>query len=127
MKEPVDHIVRPQLPWRTQETAITECGYSIAKVKTITREEFLQRMKQLGERRMYLLTCMTCLDTARRWEAWRDNPVHQMSREIQWDQRNKSSLLQRELMAIGMLISRHKEEFFALMEEANLWHEIKQP
>ena len=32
MKEPVDHILRPKLPWRTGEGAITECGYDAAKV-----------------------------------------------------------------------------------------------
>jgi hypothetical protein len=31
MKEPVDHILRPALPWRGDEGAITECGYDANK------------------------------------------------------------------------------------------------
>ncbi len=38
VKEPVDHILRPRLPWRDgSEGAITECGYDATKVKTLTR------------------------------------------------------------------------------------------
>mgnify|MGYP001599520162 CR=1 FL=1 len=37
MKEPVDHVLRPRLPWRSpSDPAITECGYDASKVKTIT-------------------------------------------------------------------------------------------
>lgn len=37
MKEPVDHILRPQLPWRT-DAGITECGYDATKVAGIPRK-----------------------------------------------------------------------------------------
>lgn len=33
MKEPVDHILRPSLPWR-EASAMTECGLNAASVKT---------------------------------------------------------------------------------------------
>jgi hypothetical protein len=63
MKEPVDHILRPNLPWRSpDEGAITECGYDASKVKTLTRAEFFKGQKDLGERRTAMLTCMTCSD-----------------------------------------------------------------
>lgn len=45
MKEPVDHIIRPRLPWRSPDApAVTECGYDALKVKSLTREEFFQRV-----------------------------------------------------------------------------------
>jgi hypothetical protein len=50
MKEPVDHIVRPSLPWRSStEPAVTECGYNAESVKTITRDELAARLKEYGE------------------------------------------------------------------------------
>lgn len=46
MKEPVDHILRPSLPWRaSNEGAITECGFDASKVKPLTRAEFFQRLR----------------------------------------------------------------------------------
>ena len=37
MKEPVDHILRPSLPWRSQDVpAITECGGDVCKGCGIT-------------------------------------------------------------------------------------------
>ena len=63
MKEPVDHILRPRLPWRSPDApAITECGYNAVKVKTITRDGFLAREKDWGRQRAALFTCMTCAD-----------------------------------------------------------------
>lgn len=50
MKEPVDHILRPALPWRAG-AGITECGYDATKVKTITRTEHAQRVKDYGRQR----------------------------------------------------------------------------
>jgi hypothetical protein len=65
MKEPVDHILRPQLPWRTGG-GITECGYDASKVQTLTREEYFARLKDLGQQRCAMMTCMT---RARLWSA----------------------------------------------------------
>ena len=48
MKEPVDHILRPLLPWRSSEGAITECGYDASKVKALTRPQYFERLKDLG-------------------------------------------------------------------------------
>ena len=50
MKEPVDHILRPQLPWRT-DGGITECGYNAEKVSTLTRAAYFDRLKNLGQQR----------------------------------------------------------------------------
>ncbi len=54
MKEPVDHILRPKLPWRLDDCALTECGYEASEVKTITREELQARWKDYGEQRTAL-------------------------------------------------------------------------
>lgn len=85
MKDPVDHILRPRLPWRGDEGAITECGYDASKVRTLTREEYFQRLKDLGRQRCALLTCMTCADTAGRWGTWADDPRLALEREITWE------------------------------------------
>lgn len=118
MKEPVDHIARPRLPWRSADSDITECGYDASKVKTLTREEFFQREKELGKQRMAMVTCMTCSDTARRWKSWEDDPRQAMDREIAWEWSNgyraredRGERLREELIAIAALIETHREEF----------------
>jgi hypothetical protein len=118
MKDPVDHIERPRLPWRhTADGTATECGLDASKVKTLTREEFFQREKDLGKQRTAMLTCMTCCDTARRWGSWGDDPRMAMQREIEWESRGRWSRddrgerLKDELLAIAALIEAHQEEF----------------
>jgi hypothetical protein len=138
MKEPVDHILRPRLPWRpADEGPITECGYDATKVKTLTRAEFFQRRKDMGEQRTALLTCMTCSDTARRWGAWDDDPRLAMQREIEWERNRgyysrgpdlRGSRLKDELTAINALIEAHRDEFTVLLsasEQRREWLEKK--
>jgi hypothetical protein len=117
MKEPVDHVLRPQLPWRSTDTAITECGYDASKVKTISRGELIARFKDLGEQRTSILTCMTCLDTSRRWAGWDVDPRQAIEREISWEARGRYSddgprlTLYYELLAIAELVETHRAEF----------------
>lgn len=122
MKEPVDHILRPRLPWReSDEGAITECGYDASKVKTLTRSEFFQREKDLGKQRTAMLMCMTCSDTARRWGTWDDDPRLALQREIEWERGtsywrahdDRGQRLKDELNAIATLIEAHRDEFEA--------------
>lgn len=122
MKEPVDHIVRLRLPWRNaDEGEITECGYDASKVKTITRTEFLERIKDLGRQRTAILTCMTCSETVHRWrEVWDDDPRTLLGREIEWERGgsyrragDRGQRLKDELFAIAELIEAHREEFDA--------------
>lgn len=40
MKQPVDHILRPSLPWRT-DPPMTECGYDASTVTTLTQTGIL--------------------------------------------------------------------------------------
>lgn len=121
MREPVDHILRPQLPWRSDDTAITECGYDASKVKAITRDELRTRLKDMGEQRTAILTCMTCLDTAKRWGTWINDPRQALDREIQWEQRGRWSSDDRgkrlyfELQAIAELVDTHRADFDAIV------------
>lgn len=123
MKEPVDHIQRPALPWRRADSAITECGYDASKVKTLTRAEFFQREKDLGKQRTAMMTCMTCADTARRWGSWEDDPRLAMGREVNWERgesywrarTDRGQLLKDELTAIAALIEAHREEFDGIL------------
>jgi len=118
VKEPVDHILRPHLPWRT-DGGITECGYNAEKVPTISRTEYLDRVKSLGRQRTVMLTCMTCSDTASRWSTWDDDPRQMMQRELEWEGGRWSRCndhgcrLRDELLAIAALIDVHREEFDA--------------
>lgn len=138
MKEPVDHILRPSLPWRApNEGAITECGYDASKVKTLTRDDFFRREKELGKQRTAMMTCMTCSDTAKRWGTWIDDPRLAMQREIEWErgsyyfrERNdRGQRLKDELVAIADLIEAHRGEFeasIALREQRRDWLEKKE-
>lgn len=133
MKEPVDHILRPRLPWRAEsEPAITECGYDASKVKAITREAFFQRRKDLGQQRTAMLTCMTCSQTAERWETWEKDPRKAVEREIQWEcawrSAERGERLKDELLAIAALIAAHPDEFRSLltgMDARRQWLERK--
>lgn len=131
MKEPVDHILRPQLPWRS-DAGITECGYDASKVKTLTREDFFARLKELGQRRTAMFTCMTCADTARRWGTWEDDPRQALERDIQWEckwrRTDRGVRLRDELFAAAALIAAHRDEFDASISETEQrrnWNEKK--
>lgn len=131
MKEPVDHIARAHLPWRNG-ASITECGYDASKVKTITREEYRQRRKDMGQQRCAILTCMTCSSTVERWATWEDDPRKALGREIEWEagwSREKRGIkLRDELTAIASLIEAHKDEFWAsvdAIERRREWAEQK--
>jgi hypothetical protein len=122
VKEPVDHILRPSLPWRSpSEPAITECGFDASKVKTLTRADFFQRLKDYGQQRTALVTCMTCSDTARRWPTWEDDPRKALEREIAWEcgwrKRDVEPRLRDEMLAIAALVEAHPDQFAALLEE----------
>jgi hypothetical protein len=142
MKEPVDHILRPRLPWRDADApAITECGQDASKGKTITRHQFFDRQKNLGKQRAAMLTCMTCSGTVQRWGTWDDDPRLAIGREVEWERsgpyyargeavaRNeRGQRLRDELLAIAALIETHREEFDALiaeLEQRREWLEKK--
>ena len=122
MKEPLEHILRPLLPWRS-DGAITECGLNGASVKALTREQHLARLKEYGEQRTALLTCMTCMRTAEQYPDWQTEPRLALGREVAWERVHYSrgrvmtyggdngQRLRDELLAIESLIAAHPEEF----------------
>lgn len=114
MKEPVDHIERPGLPWRG-DSPMTECGLNKKSVKMLSRDEFKQRLKDYGQQRTALTTCMTCINTAHRWRTWEEDPREAVDREIQWEGRwtngQHGRRLRDELRAVAILIANHREEF----------------
>ncbi len=123
MKEPVDHIMRPRLPWREGEVGITECGFDASKVKTLTRDGFFARKKEIGSRRSAMLTCITCSDTAERHGDWKSDPRMAMQREITWEHgggyyacKDRGERLKNELLAIEELIKSHHDEFYAAVD-----------
>lgn len=134
MKEPVDHIIRPRLPWRSAaDLAITECGYNAASVKALTREQFVARLKDYGQQRAAMVTCMTCMQAAQRWPGWQEDARLALQREIEWESVHWHAALQKvvqyskdrghrvldELLAIESLIAAHREEFQQLIAGAD--------
>jgi hypothetical protein len=131
MKEPVDHILRPRLPWR-DGPGITECGYNAEKVQTLTRADYFTRVKSMGQQRAAMLTCMTCAQTASRWSTWDDDPRQAMQRELEWEgarwRNARGNRLHDELLAIEALIAAHREEFDSHIEnteQRRAWLEKK--
>lgn len=122
MKDPVDHILRPVLPWRPQELAMTECGYDASKVSTLTREAHFERVKNLGKQRAAMLTCMTCSQTAERWPDWKEDPRRAIGREVEWEtswrgaRNERGELLKAELLAIAEIVAMNREQFDKLVE-----------
>lgn len=107
---PVDHIVRPPLPWRHQQT-LTECGLTIEPGRRIiTRDELVTRVNNIGQRRAVFTTCMTCWDTAQRWATWEKDPVQAIAREAGPWYRNTAALRD-ELIALATLVEAHRDEF----------------
>lgn len=134
MKEPVDHIARPILPWRS-EAAQTECGINAASVKIITRGEYVARKKEMGLQRCMMFTCMTCAETATRYGTWEDDPRKALEREINWEaqgyrwgREDRGVRLRDELLAIAALIEAHRDEFeesITATEQRREWLEKK--
>lgn len=120
MKEPVDHIIRPMLPWRTGG-GVTECGHDAGKVPSITRDAYAARLREMGSQRSSMFTCMTCASTAQRWSTWEDDPRKALGREVEWEaswsRRDNGSQLRDELVAIAALIAAHRDEFDSIIAE----------
>lgn len=109
----IDHIERPMVPWRRSER-LTECGLTAENHPTISREEFLKRVRDMGQERSAMVTCMTCWHTARRWPSWEEDPVQAVVREAhRWRAQDDREVFRRELQAIAMLVEAHRDEFDA--------------
>jgi hypothetical protein len=141
VKIPVDHVIRPRLPWRSpDEPAITECGYDASKVKTLSREGFAERLKEYGRQRAGLVTCMTCMQAAERHPTWEEDPRLSIAREVQWEVSWWSSVhgsrenegrhrLKDELEALAGLAAAFPDKFrelLAAIEARRQWIQRKQ-
>lgn len=113
-KASVTHVLRPPIPWRSSPP-LTECGLPSASHPVMTREEFLRKVKELGQRRTAMIVCMTCYDTALRHPSWQENPASCLAREVQSHWRDGRFV--RELRAIAALVARHPDEFAELIED----------
>src|SRR5258708_2480018 len=101
----------------------------------MSRIDFFQRVKDLGQQRTAMLTCMTCSDTAKRSKTWEEDPCQAMAREIAWERgewyrarTDRGERLKDELTAIAALIKAHREEFEASIttrEQRRDWLEKK--
>jgi hypothetical protein len=119
--EQLDHVRRPDLPWRVSIT--TECGRPVDDVKShISRDELLARYRDFGQARTSLTTCMTCWQTSRRWQTFETDPVDALRREVYGGRTEK--LFGDELRALAALALAHRDEFDAYLaglgETANL-------
>lgn len=122
MKEPMEHVLRSPLPWRANEEAKTECGKTAVDVaKTITFDDLVRKVKDQGQQRAAMSTCMTCMNQAdfRRRPDWDTCPGALIARESQHEflhsgfghANHQDSLLDKELRAIAALVEAHREEF----------------
>lgn len=115
MKEPVDHVIRPTLPWRSQE--YTECGRPLNDVtKVITRQEWRERLKDLGKTRAAMITCVTCYEAAERHRTWDEDPVDALRREVGYGYGRQIDGLRDELRAVAALVQAHRDEFDGYLE-----------
>ncbi|SHP53535.1 Uncharacterised protein [Mycobacteroides abscessus subsp. abscessus] len=117
--EPRDHVIRAQLPWRTDE--LTECGRELNDVASyITRDQLIARVKEHGQQRTAFTVCMTCWSTAssHRYD-WNSDPIATIAREASrcggsYGHASPSperAHLVAELRAITALIDAHRDEF----------------
>lgn len=118
MTGPIEHSIRPPLPWR--DDRITECGRPVADVASaLTREEMVAKVRRQGQQRAAMTSCMTCWSTANRHLDWDRHPSSVIERYLssRWRTQDEDEpLIDRELRAIALLIEGHRAEFDELVE-----------
>lgn len=118
MNDPVTHIARPMLPWRTDEP-LTECRLDARSYPTWTREEARREAARLGKTRFYMVACVTCIQTSERYQTWDENPSSAMAREVERHSHRygigPDPQINLELRAIALLIESHRDEFDTLV------------
>lgn len=131
---PIVHVVRPRPPWRKPEYELTECGLQPTAHQSISREEFSKRLREWGQQRTAMMTCMTCMTTFQRYggdsalaATWENDPIGAMARELEkvrWRGHNsdRRERMDVELRAIMQIVSDHREEFDAIIARVE-WHE----
>lgn len=115
MGEVRGHVRRPDLPWR--QSRMVECGKMTAEVKKVlSRDEALALIARDGIQRASYGLCMTCLNGARQYPDWAQDPIRALSREFFGV---TDPAFQDELRAIAALIGAHREEFDTFMTDIN--------
>lgn len=129
---PIEHVQRPQPPWRLDTAPLTECGRLSGQSTVISRDELIAKVKRLGQQRAAFTTCMTCWDKCRTNAGWDVDPVECLMREAaryqwatryhRWHPDEEASAktaaglrFRDELLAIAVLIDAHRDEFEQLV------------
>lgn len=120
MDGPLDHLARVLPPWHTGPE-VTECGRPLADVVSIVARDALKaKFTRLGKQRASFSTCMTCANLFGRTSSWEKNPEGVLERSVRgryFPQDTEESRRRRsELLALGMLVEEHREEFEGLVE-----------
>ncbi|MBF6302284.1 hypothetical protein IU459_32795 [Nocardia amamiensis] len=119
-QEPLDHVLRPSLPWRDEE--LTECGRPAVDVASaITADDLTARVKRIGQQRTAFTVCMTCAGRVEYSSTWERYPIAVLERELQRagihppglsrSTKPEAARMTAELRAIAALIEAHREEF----------------
>lgn len=113
----LDHLLRAAPPWYTGPQ-MTECGRPSGDVKSIVdRQAMKNTVERLGKQRAAMVMCMTCVGLYSRPGIWERHPAEILQRLIESTRYRARggddgrARLNRELLAIGMLIEDHREEF----------------
>lgn len=134
------HIRRVQLPWR-DDPGLTECGLDAAKFETVNYDDFADKLKEQGQARASLSTCMTCWQTMDRYRGYwsagkRDfrtpSLIQVLDRELSrhvshWSHREESAgrRLRHELEAMVQMVAMDRLTFEGIIAELEATVEIK--
>jgi hypothetical protein len=128
-----EHVRRVQLPWREQEAGLTECGLEAAKFQSLDYRELLDKVRSQGQARAALSTCMTCWQTAERYQgSWNQQSrdfrapslVQVLHRELErhlWGRAPKpdpqAKRIGHEIAALAQLAELHRGEFEEIIRQ----------
>jgi hypothetical protein len=122
---PLDHLQRAMPPWHTGPP-LTECGRLVADVASVTdRAQLKAKVARLGQQRASFSTCMTCANMAGRVEMWERRPDAVVERWVCGSVFRGAGIdgatpaadrMRHELLALGLLVEAHREEFERLVE-----------
>lgn len=117
-KERKDHIKRENVPWRTDDDALTECGLDVQDCRALTPQQMREKVAEQGEVRASLSSCMTCWQNRRvdRGQLLRDTVLRMLNRSWHGDDGVR---VERELRALGLLVAAHREEFETTLLDMN--------
>jgi hypothetical protein len=122
---PLDHLLRVMPPWYTGPP-LTECGRPTADVAALTDRAALKaKFARLGNQRASFSSCMTCVNLSGRVEVWERRPDAVVERWVRGSAFRgagvdgatpAADLMRHELLALGLLVEAHREEFAGLVE-----------